>query len=256
MSAVPTPAERAAVDALLGPPGSSWEGGVQQPLDHHVSFGGYHRSVENRHMLLPALHAVQDRIGWISKGALNYICERLIVPPAEAYGVAGFYALLSLEERPSRVAHVCDDVACRDVGGLAILADMEGRSDVHPSPCLGQCDRGPAVFLQRAGEEDAVLVGATSRRVAEILEGYQAAVPTVAIPQVGDPSLRLLRVSVSSIRPLWTNTGRRVGTKRWRGPLRWAPGRSLPRSRRRTCGAGEGLPSRWVSSGMPWPTPR
>ena len=144
-------------------------------------------------MLLPALHAVQDRIGWISKGALNYICERLIVPPAEAYGVAGFYALLALEERPPRVAHVCDDVACREVGGIAILADLEGRPDVHPSPCLGQCDRGPAVFLQRAGEEDAVLVGATSQRVVEILGGGQTPAPRVAVPQVGDPSLRLLR---------------------------------------------------------------
>ena len=193
MSDVPTSSERAAVDALLGPPGSSWEGGAHQPLDHRVAFGGYHRSVESRHMLLPALHAVQDRIGWISRGALNYICERLIVPPAEAYGVAGFYALLSLEERPSRVAHVCDDVACRYVGGLAILADTDGRPDVHPSPCLGQCDRGPAVFMQRAGEEDAVLVGATTRRVAEILDGDEAPVPTVAVPQIGDPSLRLLR---------------------------------------------------------------
>ena len=193
MSVAPTSVERAAVDALLGPPGSSWEGGEEQTLDYHVSFGGLHRSMENRRMLLPVLHAVQDQIGWISKGALDYICERLIVPPAEAYGVAGFYALLSLEERPSRVAHVCDDVACRNVGGTAILADLEGRPDVHPSPCLGQCDRGPAVFFQRAGEDDTVLVGATSRRVAEVLDGQEASAAVVEVPQVGDPSLRLLR---------------------------------------------------------------
>ena len=193
MSAVPTSAERAAVDALLGPPESSWEGGERQPMDQHVAFGGYRRSAESRHLLLPALHAVQDRIGWISRGALNYICERLIVPPAEAFGVAGFYALLSLEERPSRVAHVCDDVACRDMGGMAILADLEGRPDVHPSPCLGQCDRGPAAFVQRAGEEDTVLVGTTSRRVMEVLDGADPPVPMGAVPQVGDPSLRLLR---------------------------------------------------------------
>ena len=193
MSAEPTPAEREAVDALLGAPGSSWEGGAQQPLDRHVAFGGYRRSVENRPMLLPALHAVQDRIGWISEGALNYICERLIVPPAEAYGVAGFYALLALEERPPRVAHVCDDVACRGIGGSAILTDLEHRPDVHPSPCLGQCDRGPAVFLQRAGEENGVLVGATSRSVSGILDGDEVPSLPVTVPQVGDPSLRLLR---------------------------------------------------------------
>ena len=193
MSAAPTPVEREAVDDLLGAPRSSWEGGALQPQDLRVAFGGYRRSIENRHMLLPALHAVQDRIGWISKGALNYICERLAVPPAEAYGVAGFYALLALEERPSRVAHVCDDVACGAVGGTDILADLEGRPDIHPSPCLGQCDRGPAVFLQRAGDEDAILVGATSRRVLAALEGDALPLPTVTVPQRGDPSLKLLR---------------------------------------------------------------
>ena len=181
------------MDALLGPPESVWEGGPLQASDHRVSFGGYRRSVENRRLLLPALHAVQDRIGWISQGALGYICRRLTVPPAEAYGVAGFYALLSMEEGPPRRAHVCDDVACRNAGGLDILAGLDGRPDVHPSPCLGQCDRGPAVFLQRAGEEDAVLVSTTARRVAEVLDGGAVSAPSVAVPQAGDPSLRLLR---------------------------------------------------------------
>lgn len=123
---------------------------------------------------------------------MNYVCERLGVPPAEAYGVAGFYALLALEERPSRVAHVCDDVACRTVGGAAILSELDGRPDVHPSPCLGQCDRAPAVFFQRAGEEDCVVVGATSSRVREGLEGNEVDLPEVSVPQAGDPSLRLL----------------------------------------------------------------
>ncbi len=193
MSAEPTAAERLAVDALLGPPSPSEEGAPSQPDDRRVAFGGYRRSVESRHLLLPALHAVNDTVGWVSAGALNYICERLLVPPAEAYGVAGFYALLSLEERPARVAHVCDDVACRTAGGAGILAALEGRPDVHPSPCLGQCDQAPAVFFQLAGEDDAVLVGATSDRVAEVLAGGSLRDVPPVVPQVGDPSLRLLK---------------------------------------------------------------
>ena len=46
-------------------------------------------------------------IGWISQGALNYICRRLMVPPAEAYGVVTFYSLLATEKRPARGARVC-----------------------------------------------------------------------------------------------------------------------------------------------------
>ncbi len=38
-------------------------------------------------------------IGWVSRGALNYICLRLIVPPAEAWGVVTFYHLFATEPR-------------------------------------------------------------------------------------------------------------------------------------------------------------
>src|SRR6266404_5992752 len=65
-----------------------------------------------RHLLLPALQAAQARVGWVSEGALNHICATLDIPPAEAHGVASFYALFSLTPRPSRVVHVCDDIAC------------------------------------------------------------------------------------------------------------------------------------------------
>nr|WP_245805356.1 NAD(P)H-dependent oxidoreductase subunit E [Amycolatopsis australiensis] len=41
----------------------------------------------------------------MSQSALNLICETLHVPPAVAYGVASFYALFALEERPQRVVH-------------------------------------------------------------------------------------------------------------------------------------------------------
>ena len=93
--AAPTAEERDAIDVLLGPPSSGWDGGIRDPQrDTHVAFGG-HEARGKRHLLLPALRAAQDRVGWISEGALNYICQRLTVPPADAWGVATFYALFS-----------------------------------------------------------------------------------------------------------------------------------------------------------------
>ena len=194
MSAEPTDVEKAAVDSFLGTPTSSWDGGSERtPLDGHVAFGGYHQSSARRHLLLPALQSVQGAIGWISKGAMNYICERLTVPPAEAFGVASFYALLATEYRSARMAHVCDDVCCRDRGGLEILSALSHRDDVMPSPCLGQCDRGPAVFVQRAGESDVVLTRASAEDVIAVLDGDEAPTPRVDVPQAGDDALRLLR---------------------------------------------------------------
>src|SRR6478752_5356 len=108
-----TDAERLAVDQLLGPAVSGWEGGARDMArDGRTAPGGRATSGE-RDLLLPVFHAVQDSIGWISHGALNYICRRLSVPPAEAWGVVTFYHLLATDPQPSLVAHVCDDIACR-----------------------------------------------------------------------------------------------------------------------------------------------
>ena len=108
----PTDEEREAIDALLGPAASGWTGGRERTVaDRHFALGG--RSArEQRHLLLPALHALADRVGWISEGALNHVCRRLTIPPAEAFGVASFYALFSTKPRPRTVVHVCDDLAC------------------------------------------------------------------------------------------------------------------------------------------------
>ena len=147
-----TEAERQAVDRLLGPPQSGWEGGVRDiSRDGRTAIGGRQITGE-RDLLLPALHAVQDGIGWISHGALNYICRRLTVPPAEAWGVVTFYHLLATDPQPATVAHVCDDIACRlnDVQSRIVQLQSQGVT-VKRSPCLGQCDRGRATLITRAG---------------------------------------------------------------------------------------------------------
>src|SRR5205823_13434366 len=93
-----TEEEMEAVDGLLGKPESLWEGGTRHPADDHVAYGG--RAVRSqRHLLLPVLHAIQDRAGWVSRGALEYACRRLSIPPAEAYGVVSFSARFALEAR-------------------------------------------------------------------------------------------------------------------------------------------------------------
>src|SRR5204862_2063443 len=103
LSAEPSDAEREAIDTVVGGAGVD---------DDRVARADRTR----RHLLLPALRAAQRRIGWVSEGALGYASSRLDVPPADAYGVATFYALLSLEERPPEVLHVCTDLSCRLAG--------------------------------------------------------------------------------------------------------------------------------------------
>ncbi|MGQ4385443.1 NADH-ubiquinone oxidoreductase-F iron-sulfur binding region domain-containing protein [Streptomyces sp. SAS_270] len=152
----PTDEERAAVDALLGPPESSWEGADRSDADLRWARGG-REARERRDLLLPGLHALNDRVGWISEGALDYLCRRLTVPPAEAYGVATFYSLFSVKPRPATVLHVCTDLACAGAGAAELCAGVEARLglgsgvSVERSPCLGLCERAPAALVVRAG---------------------------------------------------------------------------------------------------------
>ncbi|MFD7061584.1 NAD(P)H-dependent oxidoreductase subunit E [Streptomyces sp. NPDC059906] len=152
----PTDEERAAVDALLGPPESSWEGADRSDADLRWARGG-REARDRRDQLLPALHALNDRVGWISEGALDYVCRRLTVPPAEAYGVATFYAMFSVRPRPATVLHVCTDLACTAAGASELCATVEKRLGpqsgvkVERSPCLGLCERAPATLVIQAG---------------------------------------------------------------------------------------------------------
>jgi NADH-quinone oxidoreductase subunit F len=207
-----SPAERAAVDSVLGPPESGWVGGPRRPsADGQMARGG-HALRGRRAELLPALHAVQDRIGWISQPALNYISRRLAVPPAEAYGVATFYALYATTPRAPVVAHVCDDIACRVAGAEGICDDLrrvvgpegdaarDGTIGWLRSPCLGLCDLAPAALITSAGEAAtrASVAPADAAGVIARLESGPAARPSPALRQTGaDTTLRLLgRVGV------------------------------------------------------------
>ena len=163
-----TDEERAAIASVLGSPDTGWDGGARRAEDGHVAYGG-RAARERRHLLINVLHAVQERIGWISPGALDHIGERLTVPPAEAYGVASFYALFRTTPSPGAVVHACDDIACQTAGAEQLCEQLKQRFGAEGtesafdgtgvtwqrSPCLGQCDRGPAALITRAGPDPA-----------------------------------------------------------------------------------------------------
>jgi len=217
LDAEATAEEREAVDRALGAPASAWDGGARgSTRDQHVAHGGRSQR-ERRTELLPALQALQARIGWISEGGLNYVCERLAVPPAEAWSVATFYAMLATSPRPRRVVHVCDDIACRARGGQQLCERLE--REVGPplphaaegdhlhhdpakpawmrSPCLGLCDRAPAALVTEAGAAptERQVGAASAEAVLALLRGAAPGIDAAGeppLPQRGDPSLVLL----------------------------------------------------------------
>jgi NADH-quinone oxidoreductase subunit F len=174
-----TEAERAAVASVIGSVGA-----VVRETDRLVR-GGTGQRRRMRHLLLPGLHALQREVGWISPGGLNHLCDLLQVPPAEAYGVATFYDLLRTEDpgHDGPVTHVCIDTTCR-VSGAAEMADLLRRSGgrVETGPCLGQCERAPALFVQGRRGPDSVPADA------EAISDPGS----YRLPQFESPDLRLL----------------------------------------------------------------
>ena len=218
----PSEDEVSAVDSLLGPAVSRWAGGDRSDLGNGQTSVAGHRVSGARHLLLPVLHAIQGRVGWISRGALNYACQRLNVPPAEAYGVASFYDMLSTEPQHPVVARVCDDIAClaRGAGELCSRLERSLGPAGHPngatpskwirSPCLGLCERAPAVLITGAAEKPSYCTSApaTSSSVVTCISspppGVSDSQPVnVSVPQAGDGSLDLLRrIGVQGARSL------------------------------------------------------
>ena len=192
-SAAATTEERNAIDSLLGPAPETSQGGERNVAGHRVARGGESlRSL--RHMLLPTLHAVNDQIGWLSRGSINYISQRLDIAPADIYGVATFYALFTTDERPARQVHVCVDLACRAMSGCKEDSIPAG---AIASPCLGVCERAPGVLVIETGVTPRyeVLAPATIEDITNLVAGKSAGVElevVAAAPQAPDESLVLL----------------------------------------------------------------
>jgi NADH-quinone oxidoreductase subunit F len=181
-----TDQERSAIETVLGP----------APTRNMHDVRGGHELRSMRHLLLPTLHAVNDRVGWISQPAIDHIAERLDASPAEIYGVVTFYALFATVERPARQVHVCVDLACRAFGGVN-EADLP--PGAHPSPCLGMCEQAPAMLVIDSGDpvQRRAVGNVTTVQIKSAADDDELPTPSrppsESVPQSGSPDLVLLR---------------------------------------------------------------
>jgi len=119
--------------------------------------------------LLPLLHEIQTSLGWLPKGALELLADKMRLPFPDVWGVATFYALFRLDPPRGAAVHVCDDVPCRLRGADSLLQALEARygparrftGEAHGAPdagraaavewetvpCLGQCDQAPVAAV-------------------------------------------------------------------------------------------------------------
>ena len=106
--------------------------------------------------LLPLLHAVHERDGFLTDEALREIASGMRIPLAELFGDVTFYHHLSREPLGQQAPRVCTGPVCRHRGALQLLDSLRSEN-ATPMPCAGRCDE-PVPVLK--GKQ--VLVGTSA----------------------------------------------------------------------------------------------
>lgn len=108
-----------------------------------------------RDLLIEHLHLIQDAKGCLPTALLAALAEAMRLSLAEVYEVATFYAHFEVVDgpapAPSTVVRVCDSLTCAMMGAARLRAamtnaDLTGAKIVR-APCMGACDKAPAVAV-------------------------------------------------------------------------------------------------------------
>jgi NADH:ubiquinone oxidoreductase subunit E len=110
--------------------------------------------------LIPALQAVEEEFGWVSKDAADLVANTLNIFPSKVYGVLTFYAQFHLKPRGKHLLRLCCGTACHVNGGEQLNEKIQGVLQVQPGEttqdykftyqevaCLGCCAIAPVLTI-------------------------------------------------------------------------------------------------------------
>ena len=124
---------------------------IEQALADHQSRPG---------ALLPILHAIQDRLGFIPPTSLPRIADAVNLSRAEVHGVLTFYHDFRTSAPGRHVVQLCRAESCQAMGCDQLEASVkaqlkidfhettaDGAVTLEPVYCLGNCALSPAVMI-------------------------------------------------------------------------------------------------------------
>ncbi len=111
--------------------------------------------------LLAALHAFQDRDGYLSDDAIKATAAGLKIPIADLYGTVTFYHHFARDPGGLQRPRVCTGPVCKLHGADEVLSDLAARG-ATAMPCAGRCD-DPIPVLRGAR----TYAGVTARSLSE-----------------------------------------------------------------------------------------
>lgn len=110
--------------------------------------------------LLPILHALQERFGYVDREAVPMIAAALNLSRAEVHGVISFYHDFRAHPPGAHVVRLCRAEACQSMGNERLIAHAkdrlgvdfhettaDGRFTLEAVYCLGNCAFAPAITI-------------------------------------------------------------------------------------------------------------
>ncbi len=154
---------------------------------------------EERSALLPILHAMQDKYGFLSGLILQETAHALGIHPAEVEGVASFYSFFETDKRLGKyVIRLCQTISCNLAGKAQVARQLEnelgirfgettndGMFTLKYTNCLGMCDQGPALLIN-----DRLFAKVTPNLVHQILRDCRRDFVKSVFPQVVPSDVR------------------------------------------------------------------
>ncbi len=110
--------------------------------------------------LLPILHAVQDKLGYVPSESVPAIAKALNLSRAEVHGVISFYHYFRDTAPGKQTIHLCRAESCQAMGGKKLEVHVkstlgidyhettaDGKFSLEPVYCLGNCACSPAMQI-------------------------------------------------------------------------------------------------------------
>ena len=155
---------------------------LTEEMKTHLAGKYFPRYPNRRAVLLPALHAVQHKLGWVPRQAVVEIAAVLELAPAEVQDALSFYGFFRQAAPLGRYrVWVCRSLSCAARGGEDLLAYLCNRLAVQPgettadgrvslefAECLGACDFAPAILVN-----DTLHKNLTIERIDELLQSWK-----------------------------------------------------------------------------------
>jgi formate dehydrogenase subunit gamma len=132
--------------------------------------------------LLPALHAIQDAVGFIADEVVAEIAIAFNLSRAEVHGVVTFYHHFRTTPPARHAIQICRAEACQSMGAERLLEHVQqtlgctlhakstdNRYSLEPVYCLGQCAVSPAIMI-----DDAIHARVTPARFDQLIAKAKA----------------------------------------------------------------------------------